>query len=68
MPLPQPPDPVLLPSDGGRSSKENKATFSATVVLLAVLSFVLGAVAVAVPRWGSFRPPGAGQAWGNKLY
>ena len=35
------------------------------MVLLAVLSFVLGAVAVAVPRWGSFRPPGAGEELGT---
>jgi len=47
------------PSDGGGNS-ENKATFSGTVLLLAIISFVLGAVAIAVPHWGYFAPPGAG--------
>ena len=58
-------------SDGGGNS-ENKATFSGTVLLLAIISFVLGAVAIAVPHWGHFAPPGHGagetQSWMNFIY
>jgi len=48
---------------GGGGDDSNKATFSATVVLLGIISFILGVIAVAVPYWGHFRPqysaPGA---------
>jgi len=52
------------PSDGD-SRSENKATFSGTVLLLAIISFVLGAVAIAVPHWGYFEPPGYNQVYGG---
>lgn len=52
------------PSDGDNRS-ENKATFSGTVLLLAIISFVLGAVAIAVPHWGYFEPPGYNQVYGG---
>jgi len=45
--------------EGGEGGGENsnKATFSATVVLLGIISFILGVIAVAVPYWGQFRTP-----------
>lgn len=41
---------------GGGGDNSNKATFSATLVLLGIISFILGVIAVAVPYWGHFRP------------
>ena len=48
--------------EGGEGGGENsnKATFSATVVLLGIISFILGVIAVAVPYWGQFRTPHSG--------
>ncbi len=37
-------------------NSENKATFSGAVVLLGIVSFVLGVIAVAIPYWGYFTP------------
>ena len=45
---------------GGGGDSSNKATFSATLVLLGIISFILGVIAVAVPYWGHFRPQYAG--------
>jgi len=42
------------PDHGGGG--EAKATFSGGVVLVGIISFVLGVIAVAVPYWGLFRP------------
>lgn len=50
------------PRDGGGAG-EGKATYSGAVVLIGIISFVLGVIAVAVPYWGLFRPhTGAGQS------
>ena len=43
------------PRDGGGAG-ESKATYSGAVVLVGIISFVLGVIAVAVPYWGLFRP------------
>ena len=43
------------PRDGGGAG-EGKATYSGAVVLVGIISFVLGVIAVAVPYWGLFRP------------
>ena len=43
------------PRDGG-GAEEGKATYSGAVVLVGIISFVLGVIAVAVPYWGLFRP------------
>ena len=48
------------PEEGGGGDSSNKATFSATVVLLGIISFILGVIAVAVPYWGHFRPQYSG--------
>ena len=42
----------------GSSSGERKATLSGALVLMGILSFVLGVIAVTVPYWGHFRPGG----------
>jgi len=41
---------------GGGKSGETKATFSGSVVLLGIVSFVLGVIAVATPYWGKVVP------------
>ena len=41
---------------GGAGGGDTKATYSGGVVLVAIISFVLGTIAVAVPYWGLFRP------------
>jgi len=46
------------PADGSSSSGERKATLSGAMVLMGILSFVLGVIAVTVPYWGHFRPGG----------
>lgn len=43
------------PRDGAGAG-ETKATYSGAVVLVGIISFVLGVIAVAVPYWGLFRP------------
>ena len=43
-------------SGAGERAGEGKATYSGAVVLLGIISFVLGVIAVAVPYWGLFRP------------
>jgi len=56
-----------LEDRGGGGDGSNKATFSATVVLLGIVSFILGIIAVAVPYWGHFRPQyaAAGSQYSN---
>ena len=46
------------PGEGRESNNnnDNKATFSGAVVILAIVSFVLGVIAVAIPYWGYFTP------------
>ena len=44
------------PGGGGAGGGDTKATYSGGVVLVAIISFVLGTIAVAVPYWGLFRP------------
>ena len=44
------------PGPGGGGGGDTKATYSGGVVLVAIISFVLGTIAVAVPYWGLFRP------------
>ena len=48
------------PGDMGRgaSNGDNKATVSGAMVLMGIVSFVMGVIAVAVPYWGHFRPGG----------
>ena len=41
---------------GGAGGGEGKATYSGAVVIVGIISFVLGVIAVAVPYWGLFRP------------
>ena len=49
------------PGDMGRgaSNGDNKATVSGAMVLMGIVSFVMGVIAVAVPYWGHFRPGGS---------
>jgi len=59
------------PGPGERAAGEageSRATFSGAVVLLGIVSFVLGVIAVAVPYWGHFRPPGAAQQYGTSYF
>ena len=44
------------PGGSGAGGGDTKATYSGGVVLVAIISFVLGTIAVAVPYWGLFRP------------
>ena len=50
------------PGEGGRGGGGGggggKATLSGAMVLLGIVSFVMGVIAVAVPYWGHFRPGG----------
>ena len=48
------------PADMGRGTNtgDNKATVSGAMVLMGLVSFVMGVIAVAVPYWGHFRPGG----------
>lgn len=50
------------PDSGGGGGQETKATFSGGIVLVGIISFVLGVIAVAVPYWGLFRPQSGEQA------
>ena len=59
------------PGPGERAAGEtgeSRATFSGAVVLLGIVSFVLGVIAVAVPYWGHFRPPGAGSQLSSRTH
>ena len=42
--------------DSGGGGNEAKATFSGGIVLVGIISFVLGVIAVAVPYWGLYSP------------
>ena len=44
------------PGLDNRASEETRAGFSGAIVLVAIISFVMSVIALAIPYWGVFRP------------
>merc|ERR1719419_1903966 len=50
------------PGLDNRASEETRAGFSGAIVLVAIISFVMSVIALAIPYWGVFRPQSASRS------